>query len=213
MINWLQQLLAIDFLLISSAPQIKKDDNKIARAQTPQIPLRNSFMVENVMEIIYLRVTSLAQIHKIFHWPLTPPLLLFGCQLKWMRVWDCSCVCVWVCVCVCVCVCVHSTASHCPTQSIPLHSARAHQNKQLHQAPKMRTRLSDVAGGPKKLLQTFWGRISDLVNQMILYIHSWMHQTQYTLIFTTGFSSKWSVCQLFHVALVLSAEGAIELEA
>lgn len=52
-------------------------------------------------------------------------------------------VCARTRACVCVCVC------H-PTQSIPPHSAHPHQNKHLHQAPKMRTRLSVVAGSPRK---------------------------------------------------------------
>lgn len=123
--------------------------------------------------------------HEIFHWPLTL-LLVFECQLKRMH------ACVWGCVV----VCVSGTAPLCPTQSIPLHSTRPHQNKQLHQAPKMRTRLSTVAGSPKKPLQTFWGCISDLVSQMILYIHSCTCQTPNTLIFSTGFSSQRSVAKV-----------------
>lgn len=100
------------------------------------------------------------------------------------------------CVWGCVVVCVSGTAPLCPTQSIPLHSTRPHQNKQLHQAPKMRTRLSTVAGSPKKPPQTFWGCISDLVSQMILYIHSCTCQTPNTLIFSTGFSSQRSVAKV-----------------
>lgn len=40
---------------------------------------------------------------------------------------------------------------------IPPHSAHPHQNKHLHQVPKMRTRLNVVAGGPTKPPQTLRG--------------------------------------------------------
>lgn len=96
-------------------------------------------------------------------------------------------------VCVCEAVCVQSIPVSNTKHSSALCSPSPKQT--APSGPKMRTRLSIVASGPKKPPQTFWGRISDLVSQMILYIHSCTCQTQNTLIFTTGFSSQWSVFQ------------------
>lgn len=55
-------------------------------------PQTTSFMLENVMKIIYLPVITLVQFQEITPWPLTLT-LVFGCQLKCMRVWGCERVC------------------------------------------------------------------------------------------------------------------------